>query len=130
MVDIVQEHVESLHALAQPALKLSPFICRKDSGYKIERNRAFGPVAVAVDRESDPDPAKQQFRLLASGRDGLVWLAAQPGGESSVMSAQALGIAEFLRAAIQATLDHFVESLHGNCVDHLDTFYDPDSIAG
>ena len=125
MVDIVQEHVQRLHALAQSALKACPFVCRKYSGNDIEGNRAFGAIAVAIYRERNADPAKQQLRLFAACRDGQGRLAAEPRGELRIVRAQAVGIAKFLREAIASALKHFVESLHGTCFEHLDTFFNP-----
>ncbi len=91
VVDVVQETVERIDALAQAALERRPFAGREDARNDVERNGALGAavrfVLVTVDREGDADAAEDQvgFGALVLQRRGR--LVVQPFGEASVVAA-------------------------------------------
>ena len=72
MIDIVEEGVERLHPLGNPALQLAPFCRSDDARHDVERDQPFLAVVVAIDVEGDAGAAEEAL--------GLIALLAQPAG--------------------------------------------------
>src|SRR5437867_7550477 len=79
MVDVVDEDVQRVDALAQTAVDRRPLLGRYDPRYDVERKDFFGPGLVAIDVECDAHSEQRLFRRLlipaelgiANGRDAL-----------------------------------------------------------
>ena len=65
VVDVVQERVQRVHALAQAAIEHLPLVGRNDARNDVERNQALGAGLLAVDREGDADAMERALGLLA-----------------------------------------------------------------
>ncbi len=65
VIDVVQERVERLHALAQPAIEHLPLVRRNDPRHDVERNQPLGAGILAVHRERDADAMKRALGLVA-----------------------------------------------------------------
>ena len=72
-VDIAQKEIERIDALNEAGLQPGPFGARDQTGNDVERNEAFGRVLVAINAESDADPAKHIFGLGAARRQHVGW---------------------------------------------------------
>ena len=57
-VDVVEEEVERLDALLEPAVQPLPFVRRQDAREHVEGDQALGRVGVAIDGEGDADAAE------------------------------------------------------------------------
>ena len=68
-VDVAQEGVQRRHALDEAAFEVAPFGPGQDAGNDVERDQPLRRVGLAIDREGDPDPAEEQFRLAPSQRE-------------------------------------------------------------
>ena len=64
MVDVVQERVQRLHALLQPAVEHLPFVRRNDARHDVERDQPLGAGVLAVDRERDADAMERALGLF------------------------------------------------------------------
>ena len=98
MIDVAQEHVQRTYPLLQAFFENAPFLRRHDPRDHVERDQSFLGFGVAIDREGDADPAKQQFGLLAAIFQRVRWCLLQPAGEFPV------GRAEVASGAV-----HFIE---------------------
>ena len=87
VIDVVEEPVERLHALAHPARERVPLRARDDVGNDVERNQAFGARGLAVDRERDADAMEEEVRGVAVLRDARGRRLPQPFGERLVVRA-------------------------------------------
>jgi len=53
VVDVLEEHVESAHALDQAALDVQPLVLRDHARDQVEREDPLEPLLLAIDREAD-----------------------------------------------------------------------------
>ena len=85
VVDVVQERVQRVHALAQSPIEHLPLVGRNDARNDVERNQALGAGLLAVDREGDPDAMERALGLLALLGDAGGGCPAEPPRECLVM---------------------------------------------
>ena len=85
VVDVVQEEVQRLHALAQPARQALPAGAGDDVRDDVERDQPLGARGLAVDGEGDADAVEEQVGGLPVLRDASRRRALQPLGKSRVM---------------------------------------------
>ena len=69
VIDVVQEQVQRVHALAQPAFEQLPFGRRDDARHDVERDQPLGAAVLAVDGEGDADAVEGALGLVALLRD-------------------------------------------------------------
>jgi hypothetical protein len=78
VIDVVDEHVQRLHALDQPGLQLR-HSRRDDARDGVEGNQALGAGIVAIDGKGDADAAEGQVGFGALAFDGFAdWRCSQP----------------------------------------------------
>ncbi len=80
VVDVRDERVERLHALAQSRRELAPFVGREDARHDVERNQPLVAVLLAVHRERDADPVKEAVGFSALLAQRVLGFADQPVG--------------------------------------------------
>jgi hypothetical protein len=88
VIDVPEEHVERAHALAKPPFQQRPFLRRKDARNHVKGDQPFLGLGIAIDREGDADPAKQQLGFLAAIFEGFRRRFLQPAGEFLVGRAE------------------------------------------
>ena len=71
VIDIVDEQIKRLHALAQALVQRLPFGSRDDARNNIERDQTFSACFAAVNSESNTDAAKHQIGFYAFARDDI-----------------------------------------------------------
>ncbi|MNK79695.1 hypothetical protein D3C87_993670 [compost metagenome] len=104
MINIMDEHVQGLHALHQARLHLRPFGGGDDAGDGVERNQAFRAGIVAIDGERDADPAKRQVGFGPLAGDGLGGLLLQPVAEFTI-------VFTYLVVRTHVICSHFIEKI-------------------
>ena len=85
MIDVMNEHIERLHPLGEPLLQLRPLVRGNNARDDIEGNQAFSAGIVAIHREGNADPAKDQIGLNALARNRLGGLFRQPVFKFTIM---------------------------------------------
>ena len=85
VIDVVQERVQRLHALAQPAVEHLPLVRGNDARNDVERNQSLGAGILAVHRERDADAMKRALGLVALLGDPGRRRPVEPAGECPVM---------------------------------------------
>jgi hypothetical protein len=102
VVDVVDEVIQRLHALAQAGFEMAPFGRRDDARNDVERNQPLGAGVVPIDGERDTDAPEHQvgFRALVDETVGV--LLGQPA---------AVGAITLPDGAIGSM--HFIENLGG-----------------
>ena len=86
-VDIAQEQVQRMHALAQPGFQHPPFDGGDDPRHQVEGDQALVAGFLAVHRESDADPVEGNLRLAPLVRDFGFRRAVEPIVEGAVVRA-------------------------------------------
>ena len=67
VVDVIDEQIEGVNALLQPALEPRPLLGAHDTGHQVEWKRTLGAGRIAVDVERNPELDEHAFgRLLAT----------------------------------------------------------------
>ena len=87
VINVVQEAVQRVGALAQAARELIPLGARNDARDGVERNQALGTGVVAVDGEGDADAVEQQIGFAALLGHALGRRFGEPFGERAKMRA-------------------------------------------
>jgi hypothetical protein len=104
VVDVVDEAVERMDALAQPGFHLLPFAFGDDARDHVERNQPLGAGAVlvlgAVDGERDADSAEHQLGLVAPRLHRGRLLGVEPAAVGAVVQAHARGAVHLVEARL------------------------------
>ncbi len=87
MIDVVEEPVERIHALAQALRELVPFGSGNDSRDGVERDEALCARVVTVDRERDADAMEEEVGFAALFRHAIGGRFGEPLGEGAKMRA-------------------------------------------
>jgi hypothetical protein len=88
VIDIAQEHIQRLDALAQPSLQQRPFLAGEDTRDHIERDQPFLGFGIAIDGEGDADPAEQQLSFLPAIFQSVRRRLLEPSGELTIGHAE------------------------------------------
>ena len=64
MIDVVQKLIDGAHALDGAFLEKAPFIGTEDMRNNVERDQPLGADFLAINDKGNPQPVKQQIRLI------------------------------------------------------------------
>ena len=84
VVDVRDERVQRLHALAQSRRELAPLAGREDARHDVERDQPLVAVLLAVDGERDADAVEEAVGFGALLSQRVFGLADQPVGVDRV----------------------------------------------